>query len=60
MHKVNELIKNKLPLLAVCLVNTALLASYEFLLASVCVGVTIFIIVEILKKNSYENVAWIL
>lgn len=60
IFKVTELIKNKLPLLAICLVNTALIASYEFLLVSLCIGVVIFIVVEVLKKNSYENMAWIL
>ena len=60
IYKVTELIKNKLPLLAICLVNTALIASYEFLLASVCIGVVLFIVVEVMKKNSYENVAWII
>ena len=60
IYKVTKLIQNKLPLLAICLVNTALIASYEFLLASVCIGVVFFIVVEILKKNFYENIAWII
>lgn len=55
-----ELIRQKLPLLSICIVNVAMLSSFEFLIASLCIGFVLMIIIEVLRKSEYENVAWIM
>ncbi len=42
------------------MVNVAMIASFEFLIASLCIGFVLIIIIEILKKSEYENIAWIM
>ena len=55
-----ELIRQKLPLLSICIVNVAMLSSFEFLIASLCIGFVLMIVIEVLRKSEYENVAWIM
>ena len=55
-----ELIRQKLPVLSICIVNVTMVASFEFLIASLCIGFVLMIIIEMLRKSEYENVAWIM
>ena len=60
LHRSIELIRQKLPLIAISLINVVMIASFEYLLVTLSIGVLLYIIIEILKKSEYENVAWIL
>jgi len=48
-----EVIREKLPLLAICIVNIAMVASFEFLIASLCIGFVLMIVIEILRRSEY-------
>lgn len=55
MIRVEEIIKSKLPQLAIIVVNIAMLSSYEFLTISGYIVIVLIIISEILGLNEAEH-----
>lgn len=55
-----ETIMKKLPLISVAMVNVVLLASYEYLLISLCIVVVLIGVLEILEGGEYEKIRFVL
>lgn len=36
-----------------------MVASFEFLIASLCIGFVLMIVIEILRRSEYEHIAWV-